>query len=438
MDHFIPISLATSLASALTGVILYRFLTGGEKPAAPTKKEQEKNLASNESERGLMIIGRPEAPLIEFQPLAAAIVSESRGSYANLTATLGPIMELIPKAGEMASPAMRVVFSKEVMQGLKSGTLELAKDGAGDFLAVARKVDSKDFFAQGRLLKNGVKIATLASAALQVATLVTAQAHLAEITASLKKLEDRLEDISFFQKEEKRSELRGAVKLLRQYSAAIARGDLTEYEITALHQKLEDIELLGLSIGELGREMLLNEINKLGGIAVKEIIDASGTVERGANWASNCKDAIELITMAQSCRVLGCHVKSALPGDRNLIRERINDAEREVTSALQMLAATKGDYRKRIIEPLKVARKDWLLNPLGWDPFGRKDLSVSASSRYFKALEMAGHFEAGFDQLAGQVFEVVEQQEKIAENGLCLDVRKNAAGEVEILNLSNA
>jgi hypothetical protein len=345
-------------------------------------------------------------------------------------------MELLPKVGEISSPAMRVVFSKEVMRGLKNGTLELTKDGAGDLLAIARKVDSKDFVAQGRLLRNGIKVATLTTAALQVGTLVTAQAHLAEITASLKRLEDRLDDISFFQKEEKRSELRGAVKILRQYSAAIARGDLTEHEITALHQKLEDIELLGLSIGELGREMLLRQINKLGSIKVKEVMDASGTVERGRIWANDCRDAIELITMANSCRVLGCHVKSAIPGDRNLVRERITDAKSEVAVALQMLADAKGEFRKLIVEPLSTAKKNWWLQPFGWDIVDRKYLPSNALKVFRGAQQKAAHFEDAFDQLACKVLEVVYQQDKIAEDGFSLDIKKNAAGEIEILNLS--
>ena len=383
-----------------------------------------------------MIIGNPVAPLIEFKPVPINSTSEIKGFNTNLTAALGPLMELLPKAGEMSSPAMRVVFSKEVMQGLKNGTLELTKDGAGDFLAVARKVDSKEFFQHGKLLKNGIKVATLATAALQVATLITAQAHLAEITATLKKLEDRLDDISFFQKEEKRSELRGAVQLLRQYSDAISRGDLNEHEIAALYQKLEDIEQLCLSIGELGRELLLHEKGKLGAIQIKEFMDAYGTVERGVKWATSCKDAIELITMSQSCRVLGCFVKSAIPGDRNLIRERISDADRAVTSALQILEDSKSEYRQLLVEPLKKAKRDWLLNPFGWDPVGRKTYPASALKGFSDSQIKAQEFVGGFHQHADQVLSVVDQQEMVAENGFCIDVKQSESGRVEVVNLS--
>ena len=245
-----------------------------------------------------------------------------------------------------------------------------------------------------------------------------------------------MDDISFFQKEEKRSELRGAVQLLRQYSDAISRGDLNEHEIAALYQKLEDIEQLCLSIGELGRELLLHEKNKLGGIQVNEFLDASGTVERGANWASNCKDAIELITMAQSCRVLGCFVKSAIPGDKTLIRERISNANHEVKSALQLLDDSKSKYRQLLVEPLNKAKRDWLLNPFGWDLAGRKKFPACALNRFSEAQMKAKEFGGGFHQHSDQVLSVVDQQECVAENGFYIDVQQSDAGRVEVVNLS--
>jgi hypothetical protein len=435
MGYNTEILILTAAVSALcSGILFWTFRSRKQlnhSVEMATKKEADSHPAHER-----LIFGRPEAPLVAFEPLQLIEHSKSLGSNAHLTASISPLMELIPKAKEIASPAMRVVFSKEVMQGLKNGTLELTKDGAGDFLAVARKVDSKDFFQHGRLLKSGVKLATLASASLQIATLITAQAHLAEIKASLKKIEDRLEGIDFFQKEEKRAELRGAVQLLKQYSDAIARGDLTDQEIQAILTKLEDIEQDCLAIGELGLGLLLKEKKALGKIKTQEIMSPTKTVDGGCEWADRCKELIELITMAHSCRVLGAYVKSTLQGGMGLVNHRINDATVKVEAALQALVDTKDEYKSQIIQPLHNSRKNWLLHPFGMDPFHRNKHVPNALRHYHQTQRGTSRIIQGFNQEVRQVMEVVEQQVQMAENGFGLDVRCTESGSLEVLNIS--
>jgi|APCry1669189241_1035207.scaffolds.fasta_scaffold05221_2 hypothetical protein len=435
MQNDLAIAVVAIVFTALSAGILYWVMSRRNEPIQPTVVPAEQSLGVNHDEDRLLF-GRPEAPLVEFEPIQLVPDSKSLGSNAHLTAVIGPLIELIPKTKEMVSPAMRVVFSKEVMRGLKDGTLELTKDGAGDFLAVARKVDSKDFFQHGRLLKGGVKVATLASASLQIATLITAQAHLAEIKASLKNIEDRLEKIAFFQREEKRAQLRGAVQLLQQYSRAIARGDLTEQEAQAIITKLEDIEETCLSIAELGKGLLEKEKEALTEIRTREITDPKRTVADGKQWTDNCRELIELITMSHSCRILGAYVKSTLEGGTGLVNERIADSRMRVDAVLELFTNTKDGYSSHLVRPLEETQKNWFLHPFGWDPFGRKEHVPEALANFQESQTKASKIVEGFALEATQVLKVVVQQEEMAQKGFEMIVRSSESGAVEVVKVS--
>jgi hypothetical protein len=437
MEHDLEFAAVAVVITALCGGILY-WVTNSRKQSIHSSTDSTESIPTACHNEEKLLVERPEAPLVEFEPIHLPVDAKSLGSNAHLTAAIAPMMQLIPKTKEMVSPAMRIVFSKEVMKGFKDGTLELTKDGTGDFLAVARKIDSKEFFQHGRLLRGGVKVATLASASLQIATLITAQAHLAEIKASLKNIEDRLEQIAFFQREEKRAQLRGAVQLLQQYSRAIARGDLTEQETQAIITKLEDIEETCLSIAELGKGLLEKEKKALTEIRTREIMDPEGTVAEGKKWTDNCREFIELITMSHSCRVLGAYVKSTLEGGTGLVNERIADSRMRVDAALHLFTNTKDEYSSHLVRPLEETQKNWFLHPWGWDPFRRKKRVPEALGNFQESRTKASEIVEGFSLETTQIMKVVVQQETMAQQGFEIVVRSSESGAVEVINVSSA
>jgi hypothetical protein len=357
---------------------------------------------------------------------------------SSLQSALQPFLQRAPEffrvGKEMTTKTYRLVFSPAVTRALNKGTLELVPS-AGELLPVARKVgDPKKFVKLGRVITTGgIRLANVAAASWQIAAIATAQHYLAEINARLAGIERGIDDIRTWLEEEKKGELRAAVHLLREYYNAIARGELHEHEQAAIYHQLDDIERTCLSIGELAREMSRRRLEELERIDIREWTDRGGSAERAIKWVKHNREALDLIFLAQSVRILACQVKSMLPGDRQRLRDRIEHAKTEVMEAQQLFQTTREVLNDKVRELRQ--RTD---NFFAMGGVLDEDYRHKIDTEYSSACEHTSQAVEKLRRESASALDFSNRFEKLDNAGLALDVRFNEQGKIDILSAKPA
>jgi hypothetical protein len=381
-----------------------------------------------------VILGEVENPLVEITVTKVAMGAAPIQLSPAMRSAIQPLIQRAPEmlrvGSEMADTAYRVVFSPAVTQALKDGTLELLPSSE-QLLPVARDIGKgKKFVEIGRVVKgNGIRLASVAAMSWQIASIVTAQHYLGEINARLAGIERGIDDLRTWLEEEKKGELRAAVHLLREYYNAISRGDLHNHEQAAIYHQLDAIERTCLSIGELAREMSRRRLEELDRLDVRAWTDRGGSAERAIKWVKHNREALDLLFLAQSVRILTCQVKSTLPGDRQRLRDRIEHAKAEIIEAQRLFDATRDTLDAKVRELQRRSDSFFAMGGLLDEDYRHKiNLEFSTTrEQVARAVERlrsestcAQDFSARFEQLDTA--------------GLTLNVRLNEQGEVEILS----
>ena len=282
-----------------------------------------------------IIVGEPAAPLFELRPIEWEECSSpvpSGGLPSGVKTTFAAVLQQIPGLGQSvrgAIPAYRVLFSPETMKGLQNGTLELVKS-AGSSLPVARNVATGQFVSTGRVVQLGGQGLAIATAAWQVAAMITAQHFLAEIDAKLARIEGKLDEILHLIDSQMRGQLAAAMQMLAQYSETVKAGSLTEEDMQTICTKLEDFEHLCLSLIETAeREMAKREaeIRSLNPGWFWKREDSHITIN---NQISDWRNAAELFLTACLVRTANCSIRSLLPVTCSLVARRLEDTMRRL------------------------------------------------------------------------------------------------------------
>ncbi|WP_227428814.1 hypothetical protein [Psychrobacter sp. I-STPA6b] len=116
---------------------------------------------------------------------------------------LSSIIGSIPNIGKTIDSmnSYTAHFSKDTMENLKNGVVVIHKTKEGKILPQVVDKESKKILEQARL-KSGVSPANMALLGLQIATMITAQQHLATINSKLNDINKGLEEISKYLEEQ--------------------------------------------------------------------------------------------------------------------------------------------------------------------------------------------------------------------------------------------
>jgi hypothetical protein len=382
-----------------------------------------------------LILGDIEHPLLEITPTEfSGRSADPIAVDSSMRSALQPLLQRAPEffrfGREMTTKTYRLVFSPTVTRALNKGTLELVPS-AGELLPVVRKVGgSKKFLKLGRVVTTGgIRLANVAAASWQIASIATAQHYLAEINARLAGIERGIDDIRTWLEEEKKGELRAAVHLLREYYHAIARGELHEHERAAIYHQLDDIERTCLSIGELAREMSRRRLEELDRLDVREWMDRGGSAERALKWVKHNREALDLISLAQSVRILVCQVKSTMPGDRLRLHDRIEHAKQEVIEAQRLFEATREVLDAKVQELAKRKGNVFALGGLLDEDYRHK-----INTEYSCAREHTAQAVEKLRRESASALDFSSRFQALDTAGLALDVRVNEDGKIDILS----
>ncbi len=184
------------------------------------------------------------------------------------------------------------------------------------------------------------------------------------------------------------------------------------------------------TIGEHARGLAQRKFNELETLEINECRNPRGSAERAMKWVEQSQKALELIFLAQSCRVLGCHVRANLPFDREILRTRIADAKNEIRAAVDQLVALQYSYHDKVVKTLNPSGK-W------WKPF-HSDHSTKAERAFARANITATELMQHLDTQAVQASQFAERFDELATSGLTLDLRFDDKGEIQILSASSA
>lgn len=195
-----------------------------------------------------------------------------------------------------------------------NGFRGFARDKDGNIIEHVRLFDSK----------NLSKIVNFA-AIYNVASLVVAQKHLADINQSLKNIEEKLNDISEFQTNERKSKIQGVIKYYSQITNNIIKnGGKPETS-----QLLEKNECNLLSI----QEHILKDINDLLNRKSIEDTDTFGT-ESLAKSINNYQEKIHKLhsdfLLCLHARAYGWQLLASYSLDDDLLSPRLDDIKKTI------------------------------------------------------------------------------------------------------------
>ena len=385
-----------------------------------------------------LILGEPENPLVEITPMDFSMgnpvtIEVNSGLKNALRPLLQRSSEIFRLGTEMRTKSLRVVFSPAVTRGLSDGTLDLMENSRG-LLPVARNASTGRIVQTGNAVaQGGVRLANVAVMSWQIAAIATAQHYLGEINERLTNIERGIENIISWLTEDKKTELYAAVHLLRQYHHAIASGELHGDETAAIYNKFEDIELKCYATGKLARAELQKRLNELARIDVREWTARGDSAERAKQWVKHNREALELIFLAQSCRILACQVKSLLPGSRYFLPQRIQHAQQEIAGGVQAFREMRQSLMDRVVELRR--RSD---NFFAFGGLIDEDYRATIAQTFDNACTQASEAAEILQSQSKHALEFSARFEQLANSGLTVDARINEQGEIEVLAINPA
>jgi hypothetical protein len=263
----------------------------------------------------------PDTLLIGESPERAVVAirsTTSREGFQNAV-TLDLKSDLLTRFSSVlqAAPALLVASEtagKRLMEVVIRGDLTAAADGNG-FRAFA--MEGNKIVEHGKLFDAG-KLQTMVNAAAvwQVASVLVAQKHLADISQKLNEIKSAVQSISKFLDQQRRARIHSTYDYLVQVARTIAAGELS----ASARGELESCERDLLEI----HCHLLAQFRDVAGVRVehKETVGTEDLTREIAEKIRKLDDIVADMHMCLRTRIGAWHVLSAFPGEANLIAAR--------------------------------------------------------------------------------------------------------------------
>jgi len=233
---------------------------------------------------------------------------------------LSPLLQAIPSAAVASELAQT-----RLMEVVINGPLAKVANGEGfrAFSIEGGRIREQATLFEPERLQNLVNSAAL----FQIASVVVAQKHLADISAKLDDIKAGVDAIALHLADKRRSEITGALKYLGQVAVMLHHGERDE----AARAQLESIER------ELGG---INDHLVLGLVALKKNVDgfddpglfdgSSGLVSKLGAEQEAGERLVEEWKLCMSGRWVACSLLKQIIGQTSLLTRREEDLEAEV------------------------------------------------------------------------------------------------------------
>ena len=268
------------------------------------------------------------APLSDEERFRAAkALPADSGLAARLSAGLQAVPSLLVAEGHRGKRLMEVVINGELIQ---------AKDGMG---MRAWAVDANNRISEHAKLFEADNLQTMVNAAAvwQVASVVVAQKHLADISAKLDDIRKGVQDVAYFLDEERRAKVTGTYEYLELAASAIAKGELSP----SIRSELESCDRELLQIQHHLQQELERRCTQA--IEHKELAGTSDLEKETVAKYEKLKVLSNDIRLTLKTRALAWYMLSLYPGEPALKQARMEGLLRstdDVENRLQTIDAS--------------------------------------------------------------------------------------------------
>jgi hypothetical protein len=293
-------------------------------------------------------------------------------------------------AGLQAVPSLLVAQEsggRRLMEVVIQGDLVRASSGGG---LRAWAVDANNRVAEHAQLFDAGKLQNMINAAAvwQVASVIVAQKHLADISAKLNEIKDCVQGIAHFLNEERRARLTGTYAYLELAVSAVGNGELSP----AIRVELESCDRDLLQI----QHHLQQELKRLCAKPVEhtEFAGTEDLARDASNKFNKLKSLADDVRLTLKTRALASYVLSLYPGESALKQARMD-----------ALLASAQDIKSSLGEINECAEDDCRLFKSFWNSeetlLARKEIVRDAAKALVAHLE-SGAEEARTDVQASQ------------------------------------
>ncbi|MBZ2208593.1 hypothetical protein [Massilia soli] len=261
-----------------------------------------------------------QRPGIRIAPLsdgeryrAAKTLPTESGLGTRLSAGLQAVPALLVEEGHRGKHLMEVVINGELVRAKDGESLRAFSVGADN------KISEHAKLFETNNLQNVVN----AAAVWQIASVVVAQKHLADISAKLDSIRESVQVVVAFLDEERRAKVTGTFKYLERAIRAIAKGELSP----AMRIELESCERELLQI----QDHLQNEFKRHfeQTIEHKEFAGTGDLEKKVVNKYEKLRVLAMDLRLTLKTRALAWHVASLFPGEPGLKQVRMEELLRD-------------------------------------------------------------------------------------------------------------
>jgi hypothetical protein len=223
-------------------------------------------------------------------------------------------------AGLQAAPSLLVEEGhrgKRLMEVVINGDLVRAKDGVG---LRAWTVDANNKISEHAKLFEADKLQTMVNVAAvwQVASVVVAQKHLADISAKLDDIRKGVQNVSDFLNEERRAKVTGTYEYLAQAASTISKGELSP----AIRTELESCDRELTQVQHHLQQELLRRCKQP--VEHKEMFGTEDLQKDTVTKYEQLKDLAKDLCLTLKTRALAWYVLSLYPGEPALKQARMD------------------------------------------------------------------------------------------------------------------
>lgn len=203
-----------------------------------------------------------------------------------------------------------------------TGEMMKAADGNG-WRAMARGTDGK-FVEHGRLYgTEGLKKAVSAAAVWQVASLVVAQKHMADITEKLQEISEGVRRTNEFLGAQRQAKITSTYDYLRELAQSIQDGELPDSGWEMLEPKDADLR-------EIRDHLNIEFVSSLRQAADPDTFGTEGLSKNIQKKYEQLQHLVSAMELCLKTRLLACFVRSLYPKEQGLTRFRLGNLLDEV------------------------------------------------------------------------------------------------------------
>lgn len=286
-------------------------------------EKQKESYAQDDTSKTVIIAKNKDEPILSFTPISE-LSTQQKSKPINISESeisrLSSLIQAIPSLATANN-----VKNTKYMEVSINGTLAKAQDGGGGFRCFSRG-DKNQITEHGRLFDSN-KLSKLAnfSALYNIASIVVAQEHLADINAKLDDIKNILKSVSDFQNNERESKIKGAIQYFEQVASSVANGNRADSILNQIEAK--ECELLGIQthlikdIGNLNLEKNLKDNDTFG---------TEGLTKSIGDFQDKIHNLYLQLLLCIRARACGWQLLTFYPGNNDLLNSRYNDIRNSI------------------------------------------------------------------------------------------------------------